>query len=115
MSKLFRTHAAVISIAAVAGFAAGRVGASIENYYLKGGPSFTSHPLEPLRYLGYPGFWMAGRTGEPGFIDLRNSYEVHKVVLWNALSWGAAAAAVCGVLAALRRGKRTGSRPSTAM
>ena len=69
-------------LGAVLGFGAGRLAAVVQNHDFGPVPTFA-----PLGILGLPGVWLAGRTGEPGWIEWVKRYELHRVAFFNAVVW----------------------------
>jgi hypothetical protein len=87
MTWTWKQHLAAAVVGAAVGSALGAVAADIENYYILSGPSFPDHPWGWLRFLGHPGYLLAGRTGPSGFVEFLRSYDVFTVAGWDGLVW----------------------------
>jgi len=87
MSVLWKPLVIVAVACTIVGFVSGMVGTRFANYYLTSGPSFPESPHSWLRFLGYPGLLIAGRTGPHGFNDFARSYNWVAVAVWNAGTW----------------------------
>ncbi len=73
-------------IGAILGFGAGWLVAFVQNW-AEDGPSVILPPFAPLDIFGFPGLYLAGRTGEPGWIESVKRYEPQRVAVFNAIAW----------------------------